>query len=325
MRVVITGAQGFVGQHLMRELEQEWRGVKIASWDLPEVDVTQPETYRDQLAQRQPDWVVHLAGLAAVGPSVEARDKYLAVNTHGTERLLETLTEVSPRTQALVVSSAEVYGLTERAQREEAVPELPLAECRPANPYAESKLAMEKIVEEKFAERVLRVRPFPHFGPGQKMGFVTSDFAAQIVKIEKSAASREAPPQAERRGTLYVGNLTTQRDFTDVRDVVRAYRLLMEKGVYGEACTVAERGHGTCGVYNVGSGKARSIQEIANRLVALSTVTIRIEQDPDHWRASDVPVLVGDAAKLRAATGWAPKIALEQSLSDILNWWRERV
>lgn len=313
--IVVTGGKGFVGQHLVRELQTEWVGSEIFVWDLPEVDVTQPETYRGQLAQWQPDWVVHLAGLAAVGPSVEAKDKYLAVNTRGTERLLETVAGVSPRTQALVVSSAEVYGLTEQARRGEAVPELPLAECRPANPYAESKQAMEKIVEEKFAARTLRVRPFPHLGPGQKEGFVTSDFAVQIARIEKTG----------RGGTLHVGNLTTQRDFTDVRDVVRAYRLLMEKGVYGEACNPAERGQGTCGVYNVGSGRARAIQEIADRLIALSTVKIRIEQDPDHWRASDVPVLVGKAAKLRAATGWAPKVSLELSLADILNWWRERV
>jgi GDP-4-dehydro-6-deoxy-D-mannose reductase len=289
----------------VNELKREWPTVEITVWDLPEVDITKPETYREKLIQLQPDWVVHSAGRAAVGPSAQDRERYFAVNTQGTERVLETLVEVSSATRVLAISSAEIYGLTEQAQAEEAVAELPLRECRPGNSYAESKLAMEQIIEQKFLDRVIRVRPFPHFGPGQKAGFVTADFAAQIVHIEKSAP-REA---RGRSGVLYVGNLTTKRDFTDVRDVVRAYRLLMEKAAPGE-------------VYNIGSGTAWSIQEIVTKLLKLATVPIRIEQDPARLRVTDVPVLIGDATKLRRLTGWQPKISLEQSLKDILNDWR---
>lgn len=300
-RVIITGGRGFVGQHLTRELESAWPGVEITQWDLPEVDITKPETYRGELTERQPDWLVHLAALAAVGPSAGARERYFAVNAAGTDRLLETITAVSPDTRVLAISSAEVYGLTEQAKSGAAVPELPLAECRPGNPYAESKFAMEQVIEAKFLDRVIRVRPFPHFGPGQKTGFVTADFAAQIAAIENKT----------QEPVLHVGTLATKRDFTDVRDVVRAYRLLMEKGTVGE-------------VYNVGSGKAWSIQDIVEKLLKLSTVPIRIEQDPARLRLTDVPVLVGDATKLRQLTRWQPEISLEQSLEDILNDWRGR-
>lgn len=300
-RVVITGGRGFVGQHLTRELETAWPGVVITLWDLPEVDITKPEMYQEQLAALAPDWIVHLAALAAVGPSAQVAERYMAVNAKGTQQLLEAVVAESPQTNVLVVSSAELYGLTEQAQRGEAVLELSLRECRPANPYAESKLEMEKIVAERFVDRTIRVRPFPHFGPGQKMGFVTSDFAAQIAQIEKLGT-----------GTLRVGNLTTQRDFTDVRDVVRAYRLLMEQGKIGD-------------VYNVGSGVAWSIQAIADHLIALSDAAITIEQDLTRLRASEVPILIADTRKLRTLTGWAPIVPFEQSLLDILNWWRELV
>lgn len=298
-RIVITGARGFVGQHLVRELEKEWPGAQITLWDVPAVDITKPATYRNQLKELQPDWMVHLAALAAVGPSAGARERYRAVNTEGTKRLLTAMAERSPATRALVISSAEVYGLTEQAEAGTAVPELALAQCRPANPYAESKLEMEKIIEHEFLDRVIRVRPFPHFGPGQKAGFVTADFAAQIAAIE----------QGTQEPVLRVGNLTTKRDFTDVRDVVRAYRLLMEKGNLG-------------GVFNVGSGKAWSIQDIVEKLLALSSASIRLEQDPARLRSTDVPTLFGDVSKLRRLTGWQPQIPLDQSLRDILDDWR---
>lgn len=300
-RVIITGGRGFVGQHLERELREKWLGVQIAVWDLPETDITEPQTYQAQLKELQPEWVIHLAGLAAVAARDVTSADYFAINTEGTQRLLECVAQHSPATRLLVVSSADIYGLAVKARAGEPIAELPIAECRPANVYAESKLAMERIIEETFLDRVIRVRPFPHLGPGQRQGFVTADFAAQIVAIERGL----------QEPVLRVGTLQTRRDFTDVRDVVRAYRLLMEAGTVGE-------------VYNVGTGVAWSIQEIVDRLLALSTVTISLEQDHTRLRPNDVPVLVADTTKLRMLTGWQPQISLEQSLMDVLADWRGR-
>jgi GDP-4-dehydro-6-deoxy-D-mannose reductase len=159
---------------------------------------------------------------------------------------------------------------------------------------------MEELIEKRFLKNTLRVRPFPHIGPGQALGFVTADFASQIAAIEKG----------EQDSVMKVGNLEAKRDFTDVRDVVRAYRLLLQDGELGE-------------VYNVASGKATSIQFVLDELLKLSKVKIKVERDPERMRPSDIPVLVGDANKLKETTGWEPTINLERSLEDILNYWRE--
>ena len=159
---------------------------------------------------------------------------------------------------------------------------------------------MEKLIEERFLKNTLRVRPFPHIGPGQALGFVTADFASQIARIEKG----------EQEPVMQVGNLKAKRDFVDVRDVVQAYRLLMQSGKLGE-------------VYHVASGKAVSIQFVLDELLKLSKVDIKVEQDPERMRPADIPVLVGDAGKLKKETGWQTTISLEQSLKDILNYWRE--
>jgi len=304
-KVVITGGNGFVGKYLQEELRQHWQGVEIEVWDLPTTDITQPEQYRDRLKQLQPDWLIHLAAISSV--PVAAKDPALThrVNMEATQNILAAIEELSPKTNVLVTSTADIYGQGSPTP----LSELRLEEAHPKNPYGESKWEMEKMIRDRFAKRVIRVRPFPHIGPGQGLGFVTADFAAQIAHIEKSAASREAG-DSERSGIIRVGNLTAQRDFTDVRDVVRAYRLLLERGQLGS-------------VYHVASGKAVSIQEILRRLLALSEAEITIEEDPARVRANDIPVLVGDATRLREATGWEPAIPLEQSLQEILHWWRQ--
>ena len=154
---------------------------------------------------------------------------------------------------------------------------------RPRNPYGQSKLEMEQMIEKEYDAHCIRVRPFPHIGPGQQQGFVTADFASQIAEIE---AGKQEP-------VISVGNLDAQRDFTDVRDVSHAYRLLMEHGILGN-------------VYHVASGMPRSIQSVLDRLLALSPVSITVQQNPHRMRPSDNPVLVGNAEKIKAATGWAP-------------------
>ncbi len=312
--IVITGGAGFVGNYLRQELAQQWPEANIISWDLPEVDITKPATYAGQLKELQPKWVVHLAAISSVTAAGREPELTRRVNVAGTEVLLAAIEHTSPNTKVFITSTADIYGAISQAGAGP-VAELPLDKAIPTNPYAVSKKAMELLIQEKYAERSLCVRSFPHFGPGQKKGFVTADFASQIAAIE---IGRQEP-------VIQVGNLLAQRDFTDVRDVVRAYRLLMERGIFGRACTAKESASGICGIYHVASGRAVSIQFILDTLLAMSTVKVTVEQDSALLRPSDTPLLVGNAAKLRRDTGWVPAIALKDSLRDILNHWRQRV
>lgn len=313
--VVITGAEGFVGQHLVRELQREWPEVKLVTWDLMAVedndwnktiesvtvDITNPDSYIDSVKQWQPEWIIHLAALASVGDSFKRNDQYMRVNVEGTRQLLEVIEEESPSTRVLIVSSADVYGL---AAKEAGcpLPELTISECRPVNPYATSKLEMEKIIAEKYREKCIVVRPFPHIGPGQGRGFVTADFASQIAAIEGG----------QNESVIRVGSLEVERDFTDVRDVVKAYRLLIKSGELGQT-------------YNISSGKAVAIKQILDGLLALSSVEISVQQDPGLVRPIEIPSIAGDYQRLAKAVGWRAAIKLEQTLQDIMDDWRARI
>ena len=298
--IVITGGDGFAGRYLRKELEREWPGVEAESWDLPDVDITKPETYRDRLKDLQPEWLVHLAAISSVPTAEQDPELVQRVNVEASQNIFKAVQELSPKTKIFVTSSADIYGEAARETGGSPLSELRLDICQPLNVYARSKWEMEEMIEEKFRDRVLRVRPFPHIGPGQALGFVTADFASQVALIEKGG----------QKPTIKVGSLEAKRDFTDVRDVARAYRTLMEQGELGE-------------VYHVASGEAIAIQEVLDKLLAMSEVEITVEQDPERVRVGDIPVLVGDAGKLRALTGWKPEIPLEQSLREILDWWRE--
>lgn len=309
MNVVITGGGGFVGRWLVAELQREEPGFQLAVWDRVTgvfgspvmehvVDITNATTYRPLLEASQPTWLIHLAAVASVQEGWKDPRAVTRVNTEATRELLKTLAEVNPNTRVLAVSSADIYGVV---KSNSPLSELPLNDVHPNNPYGESKFAMEKIIEESFADRVVRVRPFPHIGPGQRPGFVLADFASQVAAIE---VGKQEP-------VIKVGNLSAKRDFTDVRDVVRAYRLLLEKGQVGET-------------YHVASGTAISIDELLQRLLALSTVKIVVEEDPAKLRPVEVPILVGDASKLKNLTGWTPQIPLDQTLRDTLTYWREQ-
>jgi GDP-4-dehydro-6-deoxy-D-mannose reductase len=296
VRSLITGGRGFVGTWLAEHLRG--LGDEVVAID-SEVDVTDPGALLTAVKAARPDAIYHLAALAHVGDSWEDPLSVLQVNVIGTAALLAAARECGGGPRILVTSSAEVYGAVTDPTL------LPLTEdspTAPMSPYAASKLAAEAIVAQAFigrGQQVITVRPFNHVGPGQSPQFAVSALAKRIV-------------EADRQGTpsIPVGNLSARRDFTDVRDVVRAYRLLIESGEPGT-------------VYNVCSGRDVSIGGIADLLLDLAGTSLELEIDPSLVRPIEVPVLRGDPGRLAGATGWKPEIPLEQTLADVLAYWRE--
>jgi len=293
VRALVTGARGFVGSWLTAHLLES--GDDVVAID-HEVEITDGEAVRAAVNDAAPEVVYHLAALTNVGRSWNDPSEVLRVNSIGTLLVLEAARSCSHPPRVLVTSSAEVYG----AVPEELLPvteDVPLA---PVTPYAASKVAAEYLgVQANLAYGlpVLRTRPFNHVGPGQSAAFVVSALAQRIVEARRSGAD-----------SILVGNLTARRDLTDVRDVVRAYRLLAERGVAGE-------------VYNVCSGRDIAIADVAMQMQSLAGVELRFEVDPSLSRPVDVPVVRGDFAKLRAATGWEPQIGLDRTLLDVLEYW----
>jgi GDP-4-dehydro-6-deoxy-D-mannose reductase len=300
MRALITGGLGFVGRHLTDHLRA--CGDDVVALDRhrdPAVDITDPAGVAQAIEHARPDAIYHLAGWADVGASWQHPLAVLQVNAEGTLNVLEAARRAGVE-RVLAVASADVYGVVTEA-------ELPLDEhapLRPTSPYAASKVAADALAHQAFLGHglgVIRVRPFNHLGPGQSEQFVAPALAARIVRAEQAGAD-----------AITVGNLTARRDFTDVRDIVRAYRLLIEQGSAGE-------------VYNVCSGRDVSIQHLADLLVGQARRPIALEPDPELMRPADLPVLRGDASKLARATGWAPQIPLEQTLADLLGDLRSRL
>ncbi len=307
--VLITGGGGFVGRHLIAELQRNNSFSRIVVLDAKEqdyprgvegrvCDIAQSSTYAPVIADVRPDWVIHLAAVSSVPFAIKHPELTRTVNVIATDQLIDTTLSVSPSASFLIISSADIYGSTSS----DPVAELPLAKAHPLNPYAESKLEMERLIEEKYNASCIRVRPFPHIGPGQATGFVTSDFASQIAAIEKGI---HGP-------TMLVGNLDAKRDFTDVRDVVRAYRLLIEEGRKGE-------------VYHVASSRVHAISEVLEVLLSFSTASITVTQDPSRMRPSENSIVVGSIEKIMQETSWKPEIPFRDSLRDILEDWRSRV
>ena len=295
MRSLITGGRGFVGTWLADHLRDS--GDDVVQID-QEVEITDPTALLAAVRDAAPDAIYHLAALTHVGQSWDEPLRVLEVNVLGTGALLAAARECGTDPTVLVTSSAEVYGaVTDPA-------ELPLTELSPTaplTPYAASKLAGEALCLQAWlghGQRVITVRPFNHIGPGQSPNFAVSALSKRIVDAERSGAP-EIP----------VGNLSARRDFTDVRDVVRSYRLLIESGAPG-------------GVYNICSGRDVAIQEIADRLLAEAGSSVRLVADPALMRPVEVPVLRGDPGRLQEATGWSPTWTLDQTLADVLAYWR---
>jgi GDP-4-dehydro-6-deoxy-D-mannose reductase len=299
MKALVTGAQGFVGQHLTEHLSSN--GDEVVGVDRHEggVDITDAAAVHALLAEVKPDVVYHLAGWADVGGSWRAPVEAFRANAEGTLNILNAAIDVGVE-RVLAVSSADVYGKVSTR-------DLPITEespLRPVSPYAASKVAADYLGLQAWLGRglpVLRVRAFNHLGPGQTDKFVAPALASRIAHNEQQGTD-----------VLTVGNLSARRDFTDVRDVVRAYRLLVLSGEPGE-------------VYNVCSGVDLAVQDLADKLLALARRPMRFEPDPALLRPVDIPVLRGDHTRLTKATGWEPEIPIDRTLVDLLEDWRARV
>lgn len=315
MRVLITGMNGFAGSHLADFLltlpETEIYGVGVGSQEniahlagratFYQADLTRPDLAEAILTQTQPDRVYHLAGQAFAPISWQDPWGTLEINLRAQVNVLNAMARLHSSARILVIGSIDEYGRAEP----NAVPVTENTPFCPDSPYGVSKIAQDFLGLQYFLSHhlhVIRVRPSNHIGPRQNEQFVTSNFAKQIAEIE--AGKREP--------VLYVGNLTAQRDFTDVRDMVRAYHLALERGIAGE-------------VYNIGSERAVAIHALLRLMLQFSRMPIQVQHDPARFRPSDTPVMYCDASKFRRQTGWHTIIPLEQSLHDILDYWRAKV
>ena len=297
MRAFLTGASGFVGSYLTTHLNDSGDEVFCLDDTVDLGNEAAASVLSSALDDASPDVIYHLAALTHVGRSWDDPTATMQVNVMGTLTLLEAARRIAAPPRVVLISSAEVYGAGEGVAITEASP------LRPVTPYAASKAASEFLGLQAFLGRgleVVRARPFNHVGPGQGDTFVVAALARRIAEIERSGG-----------GSIPVGNLAAARDFTDVRDVVRAYRLLAQFGVAGE-------------VYNVCSGDARTIQELFDILISNAEVPIRTHNDPELFRPIDVPVLIGDSTKIAELCGWKPEIELDETLAAVLEDWRQR-
>ncbi|HEY5267145.1 MAG TPA: GDP-mannose 4,6-dehydratase [Acidimicrobiales bacterium] len=290
-RVLVTGADGFVGRHLVAHLTDS--GDDVRGIDR-EHDVTSEVAMREIFDDVRPDVTYHLAALTHVGESWENASEFTRVNVVGTQRVLDAAFVVAPNSTTVVVSSSEVYGVV----REDDQPLREDFRVAPANPYSSSKVEAEHVAHEALrtrGQRVIVARPFNHLGPGQATSFVVPALVSRLLDARDSG-EEEIP----------VGDLSTRRDFSDVRDVVRAYRLLAQLGVTGE-------------IYNVASGHDVAISDIATQLVDQIAPHVRLVVDPTLLRPIEVPVSRGSFEKLNQVTGWSPLIPLHVSLVDVVD------
>jgi GDP-4-dehydro-6-deoxy-D-mannose reductase len=318
MRILITGITGFAGSHLADFILNHFPEMKIfgfVRWrsrmenirhilndiELHEADLKDLVSLKKALAEIRPDRIFHLAAQSFVPTSWTCPGETFAINSIGQIHLFEAVLGLGLKPRIQIAGSSEEYGLV----RPEETPMTESNPLRPLSPYAVSKVAQDYLAYQYFMSyrlETVRTRGFNHTGPRRGDVFICSNFAKQIAEIE--AGKREP--------VLRVGNLEAKRDFTDVRDMVRAYWLSLEKGEAGD-------------VYNIGTGRAFSGQEIVDTLCAMSKVPLKVEVDPDRLRPSDVPILLSDSSKFRILTGWEPKIPFDQSLQDLLEYWRKKV
>ena len=305
--ILVTGAAGFAGSHLIDLLARS--GALVIAWHRPggspareraearweEVDLLDQAQVQAAIDRARPTAVYHCAGAAHVGRAWDSTASTLATNVRGTHHVLRALERAGVQARVLVPSSALVYASADEALTEDH----PLL---PSSPYGLSKLAQEMLgVKSNDVLAVTIARSFNHFGPRQDPHFVASGFARRIADIERG---RWAPE-------ISVGNLDARRDLTDVRDTVRAYQLILERGQPGRP-------------YNVCSGHAIAIRELLDRLIARARVPVEVKVDPARYRPNDTPLLLGNPARLRDELGWSAEIPIERTLDDLLEYWRAK-
>jgi GDP-4-dehydro-6-deoxy-D-mannose reductase len=291
MRALVTGSNGFVGHHLLAHLLDN--GDEVLGIDR-DVDVTDEVAVRKVFETYRPDVTYHLAALTHVGESWDHANEFTRVNVVGTHRVLDAAFDAVPSSTTVVVSTSEVYGIV----REEDQPLRETFRVAPANPYSSSKVEAEHVAHDAMrlrGQRVVIARPFNHLGPGQSTTFVVPALVTRLLDAREHGDDHIA-----------VGDLSTRRDFSDVRDVVRAYRLLAQFGLSGE-------------VYNIASGQDVALSDIAHQLVGQLAPGVALVVDPSLLRPVDIPVFRGSYQKLNEATGWAPQFTLHQTLEDVVS------
>lgn len=313
MKALITGISGFAGSHLAEFLIDKGYKVYGTFYDkstflnlngfidnigLFECDIRNYNDLKQIIKKVQPDEIYHLAAISFIPTALKNPKMTFDTNLYGTLNLYQAIVELKFNPKILFVGSADEYGLVKKR-------DIPIKEgclLQPVNPYAISKVSADFLSHFYFKNyhlNIIRVRPFNHIGPRQSPEFVCSNFAKQIVEIEKGL----------KESIIKVGNLEAKRDFTDVRDMVRAYWLALQKGDLGE-------------IYNICSEKAISIKELLNAFLDMSKKGIEISQDPKKFRSSDAPLLLGDSIKFRRRMCWKSEIPLDKTLKDILEYWR---
>lgn len=315
MPVLITGATGFVGSHLAEFLllhkENIWGTYLFKDFanvetfrskiTLLKCDITDFKQIQKVLKESKPQEVYHLAASSSVGRSFSQPTEVYRQNFISTLNLLEAVRQLKLNTRVLIAGSAEMYGQVWAR-------DLPIKETQPLNPispYGVSKAMCDMLAHQYFLNygiETIRVRAFNHIGPRQSLGFVIPDFVSQVARIHLGM----------QRPVLKVGNLKVERDFTDVRDIVRGYCLLMQKGNPGQA-------------YNLACGKAYSLRKIVNLLRQLTPAKMQVQTHPSKKRVTDIPILLGDATKARRLAGWKPQIDIRTTLQDTLNYWVDKI
>lgn len=312
MKALIIGAAGFVGSYLIQHLKDDlhWEviatklpqeAIKIEDIEIYDLDILKKDNILPLLQSIHPDMILHLAAQSSVGVSWKNPALTIDINIKGSIYVLDAIRELDYNPRVLLIGSGEEYGHilpTETPIREETI-------LRPGNIYAATKACQNmlgKIYADAYQMDIISVRAFNHIGPNQAPIFVVSDFCKQVAEIE---AGQKEP-------IIYVGNLSAARDFTDVRDVVRAYGLLLQYGIAGET-------------YNVGSGHAIKIEDILHQILLQSKVAIQVEVDSAKLRPVDVPIIEADTTKLYQCTKWKPDISIDETISDVLEYWRNRI
>ena len=311
-KALIIGAAGFVGNYLIDHLAKD-KGMQVFATKLAhecldnpnaevvDLNILEKQEIIDVLFKIRPDYIFHLAAQSSVGVAWKNPSLTIDVNIKGSVNVMDAIRELYYKPRVLLIGSGEEYGHIRPG-------ETPINEennLRPGNIYAATK-ACQNMIGSIYAKAydmdLMMVRAFNHIGPNQLPIFVVADFCKQVVEIEKGL----------REPVMHVGNLKAQRDFSDVRDVVRAYALLIEKGEKGET-------------YNVGSGHAIAIQDILDLILSKSSAEIKVEVDPAKIRPVDVPIIEADTTKINKATGWKTEIPLAQTIEETLNYWRAKI